>query len=277
MLRSFVVLGRSLNMTRTVEELLVSRQTIRRHINDLEELRGVKLFDFNERKYFLTTEGKQALFEAEVLLQKSENWISKNANLVNGLPGVSLWLSDGIPFHAQRHPLHAVWELAPPVIQRGLNDWMDARAQIQHEAFQQVRDYLIVYRKSQNDWICSEVGEKSSYVSWLGWRWAKSAVGSSFESDPTGNAADGFVLDAYETVARTGGIWYDHISTRLLRSDSKTPRPVNYQRLVLSLMYPNGATAVASLVARTNRIIISGLEEEDFDPMDEEELMEFEI
>lgn len=276
MLRSFVTLARSLNMTNTVQELGISRQTIRRHVNELEALREVSLFDFTDRKYSLTPEGRQALFEAEVLLQKASNWICDNAGLVNGLPSVNLDLADGIPFHAQRHPLHLVWTMAPPLLQRGLIDWTAARTQIEDSQFQKIRDYLIIYRKSRNDWICTEVGEKSSYVSWLGWSWAKSAVGSSFESDPVGNAADAFLLDAYETVSRTGGIWYDHISTKLLRSDAEKPIPVNYQRLVFSVLFPNGEPAVASLVARTNNISIFGLAESDFDKIPASELMEFE-
>lgn len=277
MLRSFVALARTLNMTRTVAELGFSRQTVRRHINDLQELRGITLFDFEERKYSLTKEGKQALFEAEVLLQRAEYWLNNNTDLVNGLPSVNLRLPDNLPFHAQRHPLHSVWSFGPPLLQQGLEKWMQARFQIEHPCFQEVRKFLIIYRKNRDDWICTEVGERSSYVSWLGWNWAKSAVGSSFESDPLGNAADAFVLDAYETVSRTGGIWYDHISTKLLRSDSSSAVPVNYQRLVLCMQFPNGEPAIASLVARTNNMQIYGFELTDDDRMPDAEIMEFDL
>ena len=128
MLRSFVTLARSLNMTNTVSELGISRQTVRRHINELEAIRRVTLFDFTDRKYSLTPDGKQALFEAEVLLQKANNWIADNSNLVNGLPSINLQMSDGTPFHAQRHPLNAIWLMAPPLLKRGLTDFINAES-----------------------------------------------------------------------------------------------------------------------------------------------------
>ena len=277
MLRSFVSLARSLNMSRTVDELGFSRQTVRRHINELQSIRGVQLFDFQDRKYSLTKDGRQALYEAEVLLQRADNWLQNNANLVDGLPSVNLNLDDNLPFHAQRHPLHTVWTAGPPLLRAGLQSWMNSGFRIEDDEMAKIRKYLIIYRKNRDDWICTEVGDKSSYVSWLGWSWAKSAVGSSFESDPIGNAADAFVLDAYETVSRTGGAWYDHISTKLLRSDNPTPTPVNYQRLVFSMLFPNGEPAIASLVARTNNVQIYGFELGDGDRMPDSELMEFDM
>lgn len=255
----------------------MSRQTVRRHLNDLEELRGEVLLDFNERKYRLTEAGQQALLEAEILLQKAEAWVSKESGSVNGLLKVSLELDGKTPFHAQRHPLSRIWKSAPPLIQEGVRAWGASDFMLEAPAIQKIRPYLIVYRKNRGDWICTEVGEHSSYVSWLGWTWAKSAIGASFESDPVGNTADTFVLEAYETVVRTGGIWYDHISTRLVRDDVEKTVPVNYQRLVFCCLFPNGEPAVASLVARTNMIEIDGLSREEFEPMPAGDLMEFSV
>ncbi len=277
MLRSFSTLARTLNLSKTVEILGVSRQTVRRHLNDLEELRGETLLEFNERKYRLTEDGQQALLEAEILLQKAELWVSKESGSVNGLLKVSVDLDGKTPFHAQRQPLARIWKSAPPLIQEGLRAWCASDFLLEAPALQKVRPYLIVYRKNRGDWICTEVGEVSSYATWLGWSWAKSAIGASFESDPLGNTADTFILEAYETVIRSGSVWYDHISTRLLRDDMEKTVPVHYQRLVFCCLFPNGEPAVASLVARTNMIEIDGLADDAFEPMPESDLMEFSL
>ena len=64
MIRSFTTLARTLNLTHAVKELGTTRQTLRRHIAQLEELKGVDLFVVKDRQYQLTEEGSRALPEA---------------------------------------------------------------------------------------------------------------------------------------------------------------------------------------------------------------------
>ena len=58
MLQSFTALGQTLNLSKAVEQIGVTRQTIRRHVNDLEQLKNEKLFELHDRKYTLTAAGK---------------------------------------------------------------------------------------------------------------------------------------------------------------------------------------------------------------------------
>lgn len=277
MLQSFTALGQTLNLSRAVEQIGVTRQTIRRHVNDLEELKNEKLFELQDRKYTLTPAGKIAMIEADQLLGKAANWLSNHSTFVDGLPCAKLYLENELPFFAQRHRLNKVWSMAPPLIREGVDAWISARARIEDEALKPIRPYLVIYRKLRTDWICVEVGERSSYATWLGSTWAKSAVGLSFHEDPIKSEADRFMIEAYDTVAHTGGAWYDHISTKLLRSEDGTPTPVNYQRLVLSCLFPDGEPAVAALIARTNRISIDGILPHEIADMPEADLMEFEL
>ena len=166
--------------------------------------------------------------------------------------------------------------LAPPLIQTGLECWTAGQSRIEHRRFQKIRPYLVVYRRNQLDWICVEVGAKSSYSSWLGWTWAKSAVGSSFFRDPTSSKSDSFLVEAYDSVTRNGSVWYDHISTLIPRRDSDELYPANYQRLVMSLLFPDGEPAIGVLVVRTNNLHIDGLPKDQITPMPAEDLMEFE-
>ncbi len=275
MLRSFCTLGRNLNLSKTVEELGISRQTVRRHVNDLQELRGTILINFDDRKYTLTDDGMHALGEAERLLARADNWMANTSGLANGLAHVSTEMGDGIPFHAQRHPVNKIWTCAPKLIQAGFAGWSSSRFDIEGSSMEAIKPYLISYRENRGDWICTYVGEESSYASWRGWAWAKSAVGSIFERDPISTEADGFILEAYENVMRTGSVWYDHISTKLVRSEDQVLTPVNYQRLVMCCSLPNGELSVASLVARTNNISIDGLEPGQIERMPDDDIMEF--
>ncbi|MEO1399352.1 MAG: LysR family transcriptional regulator, partial [Pseudomonadota bacterium] len=61
MLRSFTTLAKTLNLSHAVSELNSTRQTVRRHIALLEEMRGEVLFDVVNRRYELTEAGQAAL------------------------------------------------------------------------------------------------------------------------------------------------------------------------------------------------------------------------
>ena len=276
MMRSFVVLARTLNVSQTAAELNLTRQTIRRHISDLEEFKGKQLFEIHNRQYVLTEDGQSELIGADVLLQRLDSWLNKEYELVAGLPCIHFQNGEK-EFRAQRYPAIEAWNLGPPLIQKGLQCWGESGCQLESRRLRKIRPYLVIYRQHGHDWICVEVGEKSSYATWLGWKWAKSAIGASFHKDPISSSSDNFMIEAYDSVARTGSIWYDHIHTRFDRPQNGTEQPVNYQRLVMALSFPDGEQAVASLVARTNNINIHGLARKEMPLMSKEDLMEFDI
>ncbi len=260
MLRSFTTLASGLNLSQTANELGVTRQTVRRHIDALEAIRGRKLFEISDRQYALTPFGAQALTEAKTVLAKANSWLAGEAVTQDGLAHVAHNLDDGSSFHAQQHPLNAVWSFGVPLMQQGAQIWVSSQAQLEHRAMKKLRPYLVVYRKLRDDWLCVEIGEKSSYATWLGWTWAKSAIGSSLQDDAMHTPSDRFVIEAYNAVNQNGSIRYDHVHTQLPRKKGEALNPVSYQRLVLACLFPNGQPALATLLARTDRIKIEGLD-----------------
>ncbi len=277
MLHTFTTLARTLNLSRTVKELNITRQTVRRYILDLEQIRGEKLFFRDDNRYCLTNEGMSALEEAETVIATANAWVENQQVSVNGLEVFNVTQSDSSIFFAQRHPINQIWNLAPNLLQKGFQAWVNSKGQLEHNSFKKIRPYLVVYRKYRDDWICVEVGEKSSFATWLGLAWAKSAIGRSFTSDPVSSSADILMLNAYSTVSRTGGIWYDHVYTKFTRKEGEEKRPVNYQRIVFSCLFPDGETAVVSLIARTNNISIEGIQPADIGVLADTDLMEFDI
>jgi hypothetical protein len=89
MIRSFTTLARTLNLSHAVEELNSTRQTVRRHIAQLEELRGERLFDVINRRYELTEAGNAALPSALSLLGHGRLWLRGQIKDVDGLMGMS--------------------------------------------------------------------------------------------------------------------------------------------------------------------------------------------
>lgn len=277
-LRSFLTLAETLNLSRTTKELKITRQSVRRHIAQLEEQVGDRLFATEHNEYALTPAGARWKSEISNLLEQMHTLFGPSTTLVKGLPLVNIQVSDNHRFFAQQHPAVDVWkESTPPLIRKGLEVWALSQSALDHEAMQVVRPYLLVYRQLKNEWVCTEVGDKSSYATWLGSTWAKSAIGQTYEDDPIKSQADAFMVKAHHMVSQVGAPLYYHISTKFPRSEFGELVPVNYQKLVLPCRFPNGSPAVAALVARTDKISIEGLSSSDIPVTPQEELMEFDI
>jgi len=277
MLRSFVALARSLNLSQTVETLGITRQTIRRHLSALEELRGEKLLVLDAQRYRLTAAGETSLRMAESVLRHSRRWAGSSTGQLGGLSHAVVQYPNGGWFYAQQHPLNNVWKLAPPLLMVGLEAWATCRGELESEALTSIRPYMIVYRRRSGEWLCVEVGEKSSFTTWLGLAWAKSAIGVPVHEDPVHSDADQFLLEPFDHVSVFGGVWYDHVSTQFAREKDGEPIPANYQRLVFASAFPDGSQAVVSLVARTNNLAIEGIDTSSIPPIPPNLLMEEDI
>ena len=273
MLRSFVTLARFLNQSHAVEHLGSTRQTVRRHIEMLQSIRGEKLFAFVDRQYVLTDAGALALVEAERILQLDDAWMRKEVRVVNGLTAVRYYTDSEVPYFSQQHPLDSVWTNGTPLIQKGLSCWVESRSQLEVPELDAVKDYLLAYRRHHHDWLCVNIGEKSSYAPWLGWSWAKSAIGRPLSDDPMASAADRYVSDAYDSILLSGGVRLDHVYTKIARIHGDVPEPISYQRLILRCMFPNGDHSVVTLVDRTNSVQIAGVNLDDFPPMNNSFIM----
>ena len=277
MLRSFTVLADHLSLTKAVTELGTTRQTIRRHIKELENIKQATLFDFVDRQYSLSKAGEECLASAKSVLASADSWLQGNELEVDGLMRVRFQDDDDANFFAQQHKLTKIWKSAPPLLRHGLSRWSASGAELEHRSMRKLRPYMVVYRRHADQWLCVDVGEKSSYATWLGFEWAKSAIGRSFNDDPVNSEADNFLVNAYNYVNSVGGIWYDHISTQFQRRANGAFQPVNYQRLVFSCLFPDGQPAVASVIARTNCIELNTGDQIKLPQMPKDELMEFDI
>lgn len=275
MLRSFVTLAKLLNLSHAVKALSLTRSTVRRHIEELQALRGAKLFTVNNHRYSLTDEGILALFEAEQILRLANAWARTDTKLIDGLMAVNFFAGPDVPYYAQQHSIDSIWKNGTPLIQQGLHCWTQAKAKLEATEFTPVRDYLLAYRRHHLDWLCVYIGEKSSYATWLGWSWAKSAVGRPLFADPMASAADEYVNQSYDGVLQSGGARIDHIYTKIARGHGGEPQPISYQRLTLRCKFPNDEYALVTLIDRTDAVQITDLCSDDFVAMDSALIMKY--
>lgn len=274
LLRSFVTLAHTLNLSRAVRELNSTRQTVRRHINILEEIKGADLFHVEDRQYRLSEAGRRSLREAEDILARGEAWLKDEAGHVDGLFHVSREDTEtGWEFHLQQHPISSIWTGPSALLKRGVKCWAEADGQLEAEAMQCLRPYLMVFRRFEEDWVCTEVGGKSSYATWYGWAWERSAVGRSVPGLPGGTAVANLLSQPFEEIRATHGLRYDHVHTQMARGESGQMEPISFKRLLMGGCYPDGSFAQLSLVERTYDIQIQGISMEKVQSMPEAEVM----
>ncbi|MDU8910164.1 LysR family transcriptional regulator [Aestuariicoccus sp. MJ-SS9] len=262
MLRAFVTLSRTLNLTETSERLGATRQTVRRHISDLEAIKGRPLFSLERQEYVLTQYGREILADAESILRQVAAWSDRTSMTRRS----SHWLekahfldSSGREFHSQQHPISRIASSGPRIMKQTLAAWGQALTQIEDPAMAEVRPYLVVYRKDRRGWICVEIGEKSAYALWFGWAWSKSAIGRLSQEDNAGNEFNDFIADAYARIYGDGGVRLDHLYAHLPRESDDKAVPISFQRLLMGCVFPDGTPALAVLVLMTRDVDIDAM------------------
>ncbi len=270
MIRSFTTLARTLNLSHAVRELGSTRQTLRRHISLLEELKGVELFVVKDRQYQLTEEGSRALPEALEILARGSSWLMGHISHYNGMQRVHAVLPGDVHFWLQQQPMRELWESKRSLLRECFRAWALAGGDLESEKMKHVRPYFMVYRNSPNGWICVEIGDLASYVSWYGWATARSSIGRALYGMPGGDEFAHLMVEPFEDAANHHNARLDHIHTQLQREQDGPKVPLNYRRLLLAGRFPDGSFALISVLDRCYDINIDGLGPDEIHAMPEE-------
>lgn len=262
MIRSFSTLARTLNLTHAVKELGTTRQTLRRHIAQLEELKGVELFLVKDRQYQLTEEGIRALPEALDILSRTSSWLMGHVSHYDGMQRIHAVLPDDSSFWLQQQPIGELWASDRTLLRECFRAWALAGGDLEHAAMQHVRPFFMVYRNSINGWICVEIGDQASYVSWYGWATARSSIGRALFGLPGGDEFAHLMVEPFDDASNHENTRLDHIHTQLKRNPDGPHVPLNYRRLLLAGRFPDGSPALISVLDRCYDISIAGLENE---------------
>lgn len=258
MIRSFTTLARTLNLSHAVSELNSTRQTVRRHVAQLEVLRGEHLFQVRDRRYELTDAGKAALPEAQDILLRSRAWARGQTGSHGALQYLKAQEGDWV-FFQQQQPMGSIWSDPSVLLRETYRAWMMASYQIENACFAHVRPYLMVYRHTSSGWICVEFGEKSAYVNWFGRDYARSSVGRPIAQLPAGEEFGRILDQAFYDIETTQMARLDHVYTRMPKRYDDRQATMVYQRLMMAGFFPDRSPAVLTLVVPTSEVNISDL------------------
>jgi hypothetical protein len=260
MMRSFVVLAETLNLSHAVMQLESTRQTVRRHINQLEERMGVSLFTVQDRRYQLTDEGQAALQPALSIIAQSTGWLNGQLSRTEGMERLSYEDDSGWMFHQQQLSIDRIWDGRSKLLKAAVRAWSQAAGALEADAFAEVRPYIIVFRDSANGWICVELGEKSFYANWYGWATARSSIGRALNQFPGGVEIGRLTNVPFQQTQETKGIRLDQVLTKMSQTPGGEQRFAVFDRLMLGMRLPDGSPAVASVVDRAYKLEIPGID-----------------
>ena len=259
MIRSFVTLASTLNLSHAVKELDSTRQTVRRHISQLEASMGAPLFLVEDRRYQLSPLGEKVLPTAKDILARGKLWLRGQSRMVGHLQRLHASAGDWI-FYQQQQPLGNIWSDASVLLRETFRAWTMAGGEIESPDFAHVRPYLIIYRQSDLGWICVEFGQKSAYVNWFGQDYARSSIGRPISQMPAGEEFSNLIYEAFAEVQAAQMARLDHVLTRMPKAQDGGAAPVAYQRLILSGFFPDRSPAVMSLVVPVDEVNIDGID-----------------
>lgn len=261
MLRAFVCMARNLNLSRTCQELGATRQTVRRHLTDLETIKGEPLFTVIDRQYHLTPFGQASLDGAKSLLLHLDTWSGQSSltkNFSDGLESSRYVDAEGREFFSQQHPVSKVALDGLPILKRAFVAWGNAETRIEHEAMQVIRPFSVLYRKGPLGWVFADIGTESAYAKWFGWAWSKSAIGKLMTEDNVGDEFNEFIAGAYSRIYDEGGVRIDHLFAYLPK-DGGDPVPVTFQRMLLGCVFPDGTPGLSVVAVITNQVEIDAM------------------
>ena len=264
MLRAFVRLSQNLNLSKTCDELGMTRQTVRRHITDLERIKGEPLFEVEDRQYRLTHYGRECVDGAKSLLLELDIWSGQSdltRSYSQGLESSRYVDADGRSFFSQQHPVSKIALDGLPLLKQAFVAWGNAETRIEHKAMQAVRPFSVVYRKSPIGWVFVDIGTESAYAKWFGWAWSRSAIGKLIYDDHVGDEFNEFIAGAYSRIYEEGGVRLDHLFAYLPK-DGADPLPVTFQRLLLGCVFPDGTPGLSVTAVITERVEIDALGED---------------
>ncbi len=275
MMRSFTTLARTLNLSQAVEQLGSTRQTVRRHINQLEEAMQVRLFDVQQRRYTLTPEGTRAVAPAQMLLDQGEVWFRGAFDSVGGMLRFSHNDPRGWKYHQQEQPMSSVWTCRSKLLRTALQAWSRSEGHLESPELAVVRPYILAYREIADGWICTEVGEASYYSNWFGWAQARSSVGRRLSQFQGGQEFASLANGPFQAIKNNHGVRMDQVFMKMQMAEGEPFHHLVFDRLLMGVRMPDESPAIISVVDAACKIRILDLDEAILDDVPERSRVDF--
>ncbi|WP_415401010.1 LysR family transcriptional regulator [Tateyamaria sp. SN3-11] len=260
MLHAFCALAESCNLTVAARELATTRQTVRRHLGQLESIRGKSLLVLQNRAYVLTEEGAAVLPIAKQILRDFDGFLYGSSLGSPFLPKRACTGPNGFYYIQERQSTERIWDKTSGLFKHSLQRWSSASGDVEHPSMKPVRERSLVCRMNSGSWICTEVGDLSFYSTWWGWVKARSSVGCNINAFPLGTSVGEILERSYSEVVSGMGFVLDQVATLAPRTGYDGSQPMHFDRLLLGVRFPDKSRGIMIVVdgAETTDIEATG-------------------
>lgn len=235
---SFVKLAYVGDVNLAAEALSVTRQTVKRHIVELEDLLDAQLFDVVASKSRLTSLGNLWLPRAQELMDVASAFLRRKTS------ANAAYLSTHIPL---RHLFNG--DDCSPDLRELAYAWKRSDFKLNSDEILPFLDRCIVYERQNGRWYTRSMGENAAFSQWFGKEEAQKSVGQPISDIATSEELYGEVNYLLDRVYTQGGLFLTEVACALGKPGHDQRVPVMYQRLMAELVDESGRPVVVSMIS----------------------------
>lgn len=219
--RSFVRLAYLGDVNIAAKELGVTRQSIKRHIHELENLLECELFSHIGSPSRLSERGVLWMPRAQEFIELSGVFLNRRGVAKAEYQSTQLPLRMLMRDSSNSALLRAV-----------ANYWMQGNQATTGPEFTKFAEHTIIYERQSGTWAAKVIGVKSAFCQWFGPEIAKSSEGKTVAEMATGSDLRDEVSFLLDGVYTRGGLHFSEVSCKLQRPNVDGRVPVLFQRLL---------------------------------------------
>jgi len=184
--------------------------------------------------------------------------------------------TEDMSWASQRHPVYMLEDQGrcAPIIFHAWRAWREGGSDLDGAGMAALMPWALAFRKWDDGWMLLEVGERSSFASWLGLDRARYAKSEVRKASLTGSVSHRETAKVYNDVGTWGAPIFHHVQACIRRFPDSANEWISYQRLVLPIKWGDDRGLVV-FVVRTNDIIIDALSDSERHPMPADLVMDY--
>lgn len=235
--RSFVRLAYLGDVRDVALQLELTRQSIKRHVLELENLLEAQLFEQVGAASKLTSMGALWLPRAQEFYELAGAFLNqKGANQ-------AMYRSSQLPLRMLLRD-YSNSEL----LRDFATSWMQGGQSTLSECYSRLKEHCILYERVAGSWKSREIGKLSAFSMRFGVDIAKESENKKLSEMKTGSDLHDEISLLLDGIYTRGGLHFSEVACNLNDASGLTREPILYQRLLAELIDQDDRPVVASII-----------------------------
>lgn len=235
--RSFVRLAYLGDVREAALQLGTTRQSIKRHVLELENLLEAQLFETIGATSRLTNMGALWLPRAQEFFELAGAFLNRKG-------------SNQAQYRSTQLPLRML--LRDPsnseLLRSFALSWMQDGQSTRSRCYSSYKDHCILYERVAGSWQSREIGKNSAFSKRFGPNITKKSEKKKLSEMQTGSDLHDEISLLLDGVYTRGGLHFSEVACNLYNSAGTQREPVLYQRLLAELTDQDDRPVVASII-----------------------------